>query len=101
MQSTDNTEISTTAVEIIAPSGQTDDIRYVLNPEPEAPSEKNRRADVSIKAVRLGDADAPLGSDSAGLADQAVDDVDAQLPDHNDSTVRGGQLATESKRGAY
>jgi hypothetical protein len=84
----------------IEPCGATDDIRYVLNRQAalvsSAPCAKpdaaqNRHSSVS--------AEQPAGA--GGLADAVIDNVDAQLPDQTDSTVRGGKVGQESKRGAY
>jgi len=85
---------------VIEESGQTDDIRYVLNrtnPEP---------ASSPIDADPAGEAGVPAQPNdhsvaAGGVSDMVIDDADDQLPDRTASTIRGGQVGKESKRGAY
>jgi hypothetical protein len=81
---------------VIEPSGQTDDIRYVLNADPEKQSAHPPATPAPGNHAAL----AATGT-SGGLANLVIDDVDAELPDRTASTIAGGQVAKESKRGAY
>jgi hypothetical protein len=81
----------------IEPSGATDDIRYVLNSEP--PPVQPPIDGAAGEPQREARGEQPAGA--GGLADAVIDSVDEQLPDQTDSTVRGGKVGQESKRGAY
>jgi hypothetical protein len=106
MTTKDDSDQGSERLNTIPPSGATDGIRYILDPEHKGNAvldETHGRPDVLTEDPSLLDQKTPSvspASDASGLADLAVDDVDAQLPDET-PTVRGGQLATESKRGAY
>jgi hypothetical protein len=90
----------------IPASGATDGIRYILDPlhsKNAAPSDPPASPNVVTEGqngVGSGTPGVFPASDATGLAGLVVDDADAQLPDGT-TTVRGGQLAHESKRGAY
>jgi hypothetical protein len=88
-------------IETIEPSGATDDIRYLLHQQNKAGDEKHGRPDVLAEEPGRLQPDAPRAATSGGLASQVIDDVDEQLPDTTQSTISGGQVAKESKRGAY
>ncbi len=85
---------------VIEASGQTDDIRYVLNrtnPDPAAsPSDANPAGEAGLPA-QANDRLVAAG----GVSDMVIDDADDQLADRTASTIRGGQVGKESKRGAY
>jgi hypothetical protein len=87
-------------VDTIEASGATDDIRYILHKEDGA-LETHGRPEVLAEDPRRLQSDAPAPATSAGLADQVISDVDSELPDQTQSTISGGQVAKESKRGAY
>ena len=84
----------------IEPSGATDDIRYVLNRTAPA-SSAPQVLPSETKGNQPGEAAAQQPAGAGGLADQVIDNADGQLPDQTDSTVRGGKVGQESKRGAY
>lgn len=87
----------TPASSTIEPSRATDEIRYVLNSEP--PPVQPPIDGAASQQQRNASAEQPSGA--GGLADAVIDSVDEQLPDQTDSTVRGGKVGQESKRGAY
>jgi hypothetical protein len=106
MTTQDEREAGAERPDTIPASGATDGIRYILDPlhsQVAAPSETEGRPDVLAEDPSRIDPKVrgiSPGSDATGLADLVVDDADAQLPDGT-PTVRGGQVAHESKRGAY
>ena len=88
-------------IETIEPSGATDDIRYVLHQPDDVNADKPGRLDRLAAPLPESQGAAPAPVTSSGIADQVIDNVDAELPDTTQSTISGGQVANESKRGAY
>ncbi len=84
----------------IEPSGATDEIRYVLNTTPPAVEAPIDGA-AGLQHAEVGAPQSGHPAGTGGLSDEVIDNADDQLPDPSDSTVRGGKVGQESKRGAY
>jgi hypothetical protein len=97
---TQETPTPVTTQDIIPASGATDGIRYVLDAD-HAPSDLPKFPTPPAGDGVGGTPSLPIATDTTGIADLVATDASEDLPDRTASTVRGGQVARESKRGAY